>query len=100
MKAVATPLAFRMPSPHIRRELVAAVLASTAVGASLTSPSAAKALAVCAAALTAMLIGRWNRGVLVGLLVLGVLNGLPVLNTTPSAEPGANALDDMFVLAL
>jgi hypothetical protein len=101
MKAAVAPFSFRLPARvRISRELAAAVLASTAVGACVTSPTAAKALVVGAAAVVAVLVGHWNRGALVGLLVLGVLNGLPILNTTPSAEPGANTLDDMFVLAL
>jgi hypothetical protein len=43
------------------------------------------------ASLAAVVVGRWNRGVLAAGLVLLVLNGVPFINTRPSAVSGTNA---------
>lgn len=77
--------------------LVAAIAVSVAVGAAVTVRL--EYLAGVVALGAAVIVGRWNRGVLAGGLALLVLNGIPFINVQPSAT-GGNVLDDVAFAAL
>ena len=77
--------------------LVGALALSLAVGAAVTErPEYVAGVVVLIAA---VVVGRWNRGVLAGGLALLVLNGIPFINVQPSAT-GGNVLDDVAFAAL
>ena len=77
--------------------LVVAAVLSVAVGTAVgTRPQLVATVGVVSAA---AMLGRWNRGVLAGVLALMVLNGVPFINVDPSAT-GANPLDDVTFVAL
>lgn len=83
--------------PDTAMPLIAAAVLSVSLGAAVsTRPDYVVAVAVLAAATT---LGRWNRGVLVGVLAVLVLNGVPFVNVDPNAT-GGNAYDDVTFVAL